>query len=186
MIRERTPIEIVFYAIYLYLLGLSLRRTSRALEALGFARSHEAVRQWVHRLAGRAEELILDEKADTAIVDETAVNVAGRQIWLWIAIEPEHRAVLALVLIEARNIFAAYSLFTSLRHRGVRHVITDGASWYRIAAGWTGLRHSVVHGGMRNYVERLIEMIKDRLRGFDCYFPSPKKLLDSALRLLYA
>ena len=43
-----------------------------------------------------------------------------------------------------------------------------------------------MHGGMRNYVERLIETIKDRLRGFDCYFPSPKKLLDSALRFSYA
>ena len=126
MLRERTPIEIVFYAIYLYLSDLSLRRTARALQALGVTRSHEAVRRWVYRLAGRAEELILDEKADTAIVDETAVNVAGRNVWLWIAIEPEHRAVLALMLTETRNIFAAHSLFTSLRHRGVRHVTTDG------------------------------------------------------------
>jgi len=126
MLRERTPIEIVFYAIYLYLSDLSLRQTSRALQALGFARSHEAVRRWVHRFAGRAEKLVMNEKANTAIVDETAVNVAGRNVWLWIAIEPEHRAVLALMLIETRNIFAAYSLFTSLRHRGVRHVITDG------------------------------------------------------------
>ncbi|RLE97496.1 MAG: hypothetical protein DRJ63_09090, partial [Thermoprotei archaeon] len=29
-------------------------------------------------------------------------------------------------------------------------------------------------------------MVKDRLRGFDAYFPSPRKLLDSALRLVYA
>jgi len=58
----------VFYAIYLFLSDLSLRRTSRALEALGVARSHEAVRQWVHRLASRAEELILSERADAAIV----------------------------------------------------------------------------------------------------------------------
>ena len=89
----------------------------------------------MHRLAGRAEELILDEKVDTAIVDETVVNVAGRNVWLWIAIEPEHRAVLALMLTEARNALVAYSLFTCLRHRGVRHVITDGASWYRLATG---------------------------------------------------
>jgi len=107
----------------------------KCLQALGSARSHEAVRQWVHRLAGRAEELVMNEKADTAIVDETAVNVAGRNVWLWIAIEPGHRAVLALMLTEARNALVTYSLFTSLRHRGVRHVITDGASWYRIATG---------------------------------------------------
>ena len=153
MLRERTPIEMVFYAIYLYLLGLSLRQTSRTLQALGVARSHEAVRQRVHRLAGRAGNLILDEKADTAIVDETAVNVAGRHVWLWIAIEPEHRTVLALMLTETRNIFAAHSLFTSLRHRGVRRVITGGVSWYRLAASWTRLRHSIVHS-LYSYVER--------------------------------
>ena len=77
----------MFYTIYLYLSGLSLRQTARTLQALNITRSHEAVRQWVHRLADRAEELVLNEKADTAIVDETAVNVAGRNIWLWIAIE---------------------------------------------------------------------------------------------------
>ena len=80
MIRERTPIEIVFYAIYLYLSGLSLRQTSRALQALGLSRSHEAVRQRVHRLADRAEKLVMSKRADTAIVDETAVNVAGRHV----------------------------------------------------------------------------------------------------------
>jgi len=140
----------------------------------------------VHRLAGRAEELVLSEHIDTAIVDEISVSVAGRNVWLWPAVEPEHRTILTVMLTEARNALVAYSLFMDLRRRGVRHVITDGASWYRLAARWTRLRHSVVHGGVRNYVERLIETIKDRLRGFDCYFPSPKKLLDSALRLLYA
>jgi len=109
MLREQTPIEMVFYAIYLYLSGLSLRQTSRALQTLGFARSHEAVRQWVHRFADRAGNLILREKADIAIVDETAVNVGGRQVWLWIAIEPEHRAVLAVTVTETRNVLVAYA-----------------------------------------------------------------------------
>ena len=94
--------------------------------------------------------------------------------------------VLAVMLTKARDVFAAHGLFTSLRRRGVRYVITDGVSWYRLATRWTRLRHSVVHGGMRSHVERFIETIKDRLKDFDCYFSSPKKLLDSALRLLYA
>ncbi len=109
----------------------------------------------------QADELILSERTDTAIVDETAVNVAGRQVWLWLAIEPEHRAVLALMLTETRNVLVAHSLFTSLRHRGVRHIITDNAPWYRLAAG-QGLWHSVVYS-LRSYVERFIETIKDML-----------------------
>ena len=91
----------------------------------------------MHRLASRAEELVLSEHTDTAIIDETAVNVAGRNVWLWIAIEPEHRTVLALMLTEARNVLIAYSLYMDLWHRGVRYIITDDASWYRLAAGWT-------------------------------------------------
>jgi len=63
----------------------------------------------VHRFADRAGNLILREKADIAIVDETAVNVGGRQVWLWIAIEPEHRAVLAVTVTETRNVLVAYA-----------------------------------------------------------------------------
>ncbi|OYT31151.1 MAG: hypothetical protein B6U94_04095, partial [Thermofilum sp. ex4484_79] len=104
------------------------------------------VRQWLHRLAGRAEELVLSERTDTAIVDETAVNVAGRNAWLWIIIELEHKTILAVMLAEARNIFVAHSLFMDMHRRGVRHVIADGAPWYRLAD-----------------VERFIEAVKDRL-----------------------
>jgi len=119
-------------------------------------------------------------------VDETAVNIAGRQVWLWIATESGHRIVLASMLTEARNVLVAYNLFACLRCHRIRHIITDSAPWYRLAAGWTRFRHSIMHEGMHSYVERFIEAVKDRLRGFDCYFPSPKKLLDSAPHLLYA
>ena len=98
VLRERTPLEITLYAIYLYLSGLSLRQTARTLRAIGISRSHEAVRRWVHRLADKAQQLILEERARVAIVDETAVNVGGKQVWLWLAIEPERRAVLAVML----------------------------------------------------------------------------------------
>ena len=186
VLREQTPLEITLYAIYLYLSGLSLRQTARTLRALGVSRSHEAVGRWVHRLADKAQQLIPEERARVAIVDETAVNVGGKQVWLWLAIEPERRAVLAIMLTRTRNAFIAYSLFRDLRRRGVRHVVTDGARWYALAAEWARLRHSVVRGGVRSYVERFAGAVKDRLRGFDCYFPSPRRLPGSALRLVYA
>lgn len=186
MLRERTPIEIVLYAIYLYLSGLSLRQTARTLVSIGVKRSREAVRKWVHKFSKLAIKHISQEKADVALVDETAVNVGGRRVWLWVVVEPERRTLIALYLSEARNILIAYSFLSMLKRRGVRHVITDGAKWYFTAARWARLKHSIVCGGVRSYVERFICTVKDRLRGFDVYFPSPKKLLDSALRLIYA
>ena len=80
MLRERTPIEIVLYAIYLYLSGLSLRQTARTLVSIGVKRSREAVRKWVHKFSKLAIEHISREKADIALVDETAVNVGGRRV----------------------------------------------------------------------------------------------------------
>ena len=80
----------------------------------------------------------------------------------------------------------ALSFLYELKRRSVKYVLTDGASWYPDAARWARLEHKVVHGGVRNYVERFICAVKDRLRGFDAYFPSPRRLLRSALTLLYA
>jgi len=153
IIRERTPLEIILHAIYLYL--NSLRQTSRTLTSLNINRSHEAIRLWIHKLATKSKELVLKERGHIAIV--RGVNVGGVQYWLWIAIEPKCRAVLALMLTGTRNIMLAYSFLMSIRRRGVR-----------------------------SYVERFMGSVKDRLRGFDCYFPSPKRLVDSALKLVYA
>ena len=41
MLRERTPVEVVLYAIYLYLSGLSLRQTARTLTSIGVKRSRK-------------------------------------------------------------------------------------------------------------------------------------------------
>lgn len=138
----------------------------------------------MHRFGELAREYVSQERARVVIVDETMVNVGGRRVWLWVAIEPERRILIALHLSKTRNILVAYSFLNMLRQRGVKQVITDGASSYPVAARWA--KHEVVHGGVRSYVERFICTVKDRLRGFDLYFPSPKKLLESALRLIYA
>jgi hypothetical protein len=50
MVRERTPLALMLYGVYVYLSANSLRRASSILEPL-IGRSHEAIRQWVQRPA---------------------------------------------------------------------------------------------------------------------------------------
>ena len=119
--------------------------------------------QQVHGLAEVAQRPVL--RARVAVVDEAAVNVGGRTAWL--AVEPERRAVLAMMLTRARNALVTYSLLADLRRCGVRHVITDAAPWYALAARWARLRHGAVRGGVRSYAERFAGAVKGRLRGFD-------------------
>jgi len=45
-LRERTPVAVVLYGLYLYFSGLSLRGVSKALEHV-FPRSHTAVWLWL-------------------------------------------------------------------------------------------------------------------------------------------
>lgn len=50
-------------------------------------------------------------------------------------------------------------------------IITDGGIWYNYALRRLGINHKIVSGNIRNYVERQIETLKDRLKVFDNYFP---------------
>lgn len=45
------------------------------------------------------------KKIDKHIVDETLIKVGLDYIWLWIAIEPENRRILAVNISKERNMF---------------------------------------------------------------------------------
>ncbi len=45
------------------------------------------------------------------ILDETVIKVGSEFIWLWIAIEPKNRAILALSISKERNMFVIAERF---------------------------------------------------------------------------
>src|SRR5438132_14273689 len=59
--RERTSLPLMLYGVYVYLCSNSLRRASRILEPL-VERSHEAIRQWVQRLAPICDRFDVDRR----------------------------------------------------------------------------------------------------------------------------
>src|SRR5881398_1718095 len=79
MIRERTSLPLMLYGVYVYLCSNSLRRASTILEPI-VKRSHEAIRQWVQRLAPICDGFDVDRRLVSSIfVDETMINVKGKQ-----------------------------------------------------------------------------------------------------------
>ena len=65
------------------------------------------------------------------IVDETAIKAGSECIWLWVAIEPKDRQVLALSISKERNMFVAERFIAGLaRTHGNHPVSTDGGTWY--------------------------------------------------------
>ncbi len=122
--RNRTKLEDIVYTIHLYFLGLSLRNTSKALSRF-VKRSHTAIRDWIQRY--QPQKLLSKRKNICEyIVDETLIKVGSEYIWLWVAIEPENRQILALYISKERNMFVAERFMSGLvKNYGKHHVSTD-------------------------------------------------------------
>ncbi|MGD9535387.1 MAG: hypothetical protein AB7V56_16650 [Candidatus Nitrosocosmicus sp.] len=95
--RNRTPSEFVYYAMYLYFSGLSLRRVSERLSCF-VKRNHVSIWNWVQKYKPQKLKST-SRRVLEYIVDETMLKVGSEYIWLWVAIEPKNRQILALLLL---------------------------------------------------------------------------------------
>ena len=179
MIRERTPLALMLYGVYVYLCSNSLRRASRILEPI-VERSHESIRQWVQRLAPVCDGFDVDRRLVTAIfVDETMIRIRGKQAWVWVAFEPGLRTFLAFRITYNQSIPDAYLFLKELRSRyGRKPIWTDEGVWYPEACGWARLEHHVYGTELKNQIERMNQVLKDRIECFDDLFPCLKEECD--------
>ena len=142
MSRNRTPLEHVGYGLYLYFSGLSLRKASERL-ACFVKRNHVSIWNWIQKynpqkIASRKK------KADGFVVDEAVVKVGSEAIWLWVAIEPKYKRILALTISKERNMFVAEKFLSGLvRVHGKHPVSTDGGTWYPQACRFLELEHHI-------------------------------------------
>ncbi len=112
------------------------------------------------------------EKRYEFIIDETLIKVGSEYIWLWVAIEPKNREILALSISKERNMFVAERfLLTVVKDYGKRPVSTDGGTWYPQACRFLKLRHHIHSSFEKSIIERTMQYIKDRTESFDDYFP---------------
>jgi putative transposase len=162
----------MLYGAYVYLCSNSLRRASRILEPF-VERSHEAIRQWVQRLAPICDRFSIERRDVRSIfVDETMVKVKGRQRWLWVACEPHRRIFLGFRVSYNQSILDAALFLRELRTRyGRKPIWTDDAHWYPDACLYLRLEHHVYTDEWKNLIERMNQALKDRLECFDDLFP---------------
>ena len=96
--RNRTSSLDIGHALYLYFLGLSTRGVAKAMFYLHrVKRSHVAIWNWIQKCNPRKLSS-KRKKIEEYIVDETLIKVGSELVWLWVAIEPENRLILALFL----------------------------------------------------------------------------------------
>ena len=167
--RNKTPSK-VYYGLYLYFSGLSLRRAAERLSYI-FKRNHVSIWNWIQkyhpkRISSKRKRI------SEYIIDETLIKVGSQYIWLWVAIEPENRQILALNISKERNMLIAERFISGLvRIHGKHPVSTDGGTWYPQACRFLKLDHHIHSSLEKSLIERTMQYIKDRTESFDDYFP---------------
>jgi len=168
--RNRTPSEYIGYGLYFYFSGLSLRRTSERLSVL-VKRNHVSIWNWIQKYHPKKMSSKI-KKISEFVMDETIIKVGSEYIWLWVAIEPKDKQILALSISKERNMFAAERFLSSLvRIHGRHPVSTDGGTWYPVACRLLKIKHHIHSPFEKSIIERTMQYIKDRTESFDDYFP---------------
>ena len=173
---NRTPSSRIGYGLYLYFLGLSTRKVAKALSFLHVVKtSHVAVRKWIrkHRPKRTSSKR---KRVFEFIVDETAIKVGSEYVWLWAAIEPKNRKILAITVSKERNMFVAERFIAGLAKAHGKHpVSTDGGTWYPQACRFLKLGHHIHSPYEKSIIERTMQYIKDRTECFDDCFPCGRR-----------
>ena len=133
--RNRTPSKYVYYGLHLYFSGLSLRKASERLSQL-YKRNHVAIWNWIQKY--RPQKLKATRRIQEYVVDEIMLKVGSEYIWLWVAIEPENRQILALFLPKVskeRNMFVAERYLSGLVKVYGKHPVSTemevlGTQWH--------------------------------------------------------
>ncbi len=99
--RNRTPSEYIGYGLYLYFSGLSLRRVSERLSFF-IKRNHVTIWNWIQKYKPQMVKA-KQRRITKFIVDETLIKVGSELTWIWVAIEPQNRQILALSISKERE-----------------------------------------------------------------------------------
>jgi putative transposase len=144
--RHRFPPDVIRHAVWLYFrFTLSFRDVEEMLAQRGIEVSYETIRCWTIKFGPQiARNLKRRRQAPSPRwhLDEMVVNVGGKRMYLWRAVDDEGE-VLDLVVQRRRDTEAALKLLRRLlRNQPVapQAIVTDGLASYVSALTQLGLR----------------------------------------------
>src|SRR5436305_5915246 len=142
--RHRFPPPIIQQAIWLYLrFSLSYRDVEELLAERGLDISYETVRRWVRKFGSVIARWLRERRprpSDRWHLDEIVVRIAGRQMYLWRAVDHEGE-ILDVLVQRRRDKQAAVTLMRKLLRKlgfAPKLVVTDRLQSY--AAAFRDLR----------------------------------------------
>jgi transposase-like protein len=164
--RERTATPVRAFAVRLHATGCSLRETEAVLGSLGVDRSHQAIFQWVHRLADSGCDPPSAQPTRVA-VDETAVQINGDWSWLYAAIDIKAKLILGVAVFDRRGTDSAAAFLRELaeKHDLAETLFLVDGYGYLTALARLGLSGRLNYID-RNHIEKWFHTLKMRIDRF--------------------
>ena len=110
--RNRTPLQIIGYGLYLYFLGLSFRNAAKALSFLKIIKI-SPVSIWHQIQKYKPKRFFQKREIKEYIIDETAIKAGSEILWLWVVVEPNDKEILYFHISKERNMFVAETVCVS-------------------------------------------------------------------------
>ena len=115
--RHRFPPEVIRHAVWLYLrFTLGFRDVEELLAERGIETSYESIRRWVAKFGtmfARNLRRLRPRLSSTWHIDEMAIRIGGKRMWLWRAVDSEGE-VLDILVQSKRDTKAALRLMRKL------------------------------------------------------------------------
>ena len=164
--REDTPTRRRVLAAFLYRAGLSYREIEPFV-----GHSYEAVRQWFHRLKHLFEPDC--QERDEVAVDETNIEIDGKEVYVWAAVDCETLEVLAVEVSPGRSSLDALLFLEDVleRCRGRPLMRADRGPWYDRPLEMLDCEFERETWGNRSLIEAWFGLFKYRTRRFWHRFP---------------
>jgi hypothetical protein len=124
-LRVRTSLLLVVYGAFLYFCAHSSRVASRALGSM-VCRSHSSILSWFRSLSFLFIDRSLKGKVKLLLIDDTRVEVGGREVVLYVAFEPLLRRIVYMSFFEAANTLTVPTLVKKIKAIYVKDEDIDG------------------------------------------------------------
>jgi len=161
--RNKIPLETKVLGCLLYLSGLSYR--GMTLQAGIIRACYRSVHYWVQKLKGITSRV---QRRYRMVVemDETKLKVNGIQLFVWSAIEPDTKELLAVYSSYQRSSINAMLFVRMVLNTRTNKpvVLVDGGLWYPWTIKRYGLKWLHITFGERNSIERYFRTLKERTR----------------------
>ena len=163
---ESTASALRALAVRLHSTGLSLRETAAALTQFGVVRSHQAVFQWVHRVADEVPDPPTAKPSRVA-VDETAITIGTDRYWVYAAIDLDSKLLLDVSVSRRRGTDPAAAFLGQLAEK---HDVSETTFLVDGMGYPTALARCDLSGHldyvMRNLIEKWFQTLSMRIDRF--------------------